>query len=183
MIMIGVARTGGNMASLKRLARCSGATTRTNEPLAPTGIDRMGFASTLDRWNVGASGSTHALPRRIVERVRDASRRSAFSEDLDLETIDVLGERGRNVGQRDRLIHAMAEPARGHPAYHLVVAPYRLVTHRIGIVCIDDERDEATIGGARAVGDDRRAADEVRLAHVHETTQSSLSGRIGRPVF
>ena len=41
MIMIGVARTGGNMASLKRLARWSGVTTRTNEPLAPTGIGRM----------------------------------------------------------------------------------------------------------------------------------------------
>src|ERR1022692_2169739 len=43
MIMTGVARTGGNIASLKWLARCSGVTSRTNEPAAPTGIVRMRF--------------------------------------------------------------------------------------------------------------------------------------------
>jgi hypothetical protein len=43
MIMTGVAKTGGNVTSLKRLARWSGMTTRLNEPVAPTGIDCMGF--------------------------------------------------------------------------------------------------------------------------------------------
>src|ERR1700730_15241421 len=41
MIMTGVANTGGSIASLKRLARCSGWTRRLNEPLAPTGIGLM----------------------------------------------------------------------------------------------------------------------------------------------
>src|SRR3982074_1208839 len=41
MIMPGVARTGGKVASLKRFARCSAVTTSVNEPLAPTGIDAM----------------------------------------------------------------------------------------------------------------------------------------------
>src|SRR5881392_2716480 len=41
MIMTGVANTGGKVASLKRLARCSAVTTSVNEPLAPTGIDAM----------------------------------------------------------------------------------------------------------------------------------------------
>src|ERR1700730_13632824 len=41
MIMTGVAKTGGKVASLKRLARCSAVTTSVNEPLAPTGIDAM----------------------------------------------------------------------------------------------------------------------------------------------
>src|SRR3981081_2157766 len=41
MIMTGVARTGGKVASLKRFARCSAVTTSVNEPLAPTGIDAM----------------------------------------------------------------------------------------------------------------------------------------------
>src|SRR6266849_1286184 len=184
MIMIGVARTGGNMASLKRLARWSGVTTRTNEPLAPTGIDRMGFVSLLDgECRLRASGSAHSLSRRIVERIRDAFRGSSLAEDLDLEAVRVLGERRRNVGQRDRSIHAMAEAARCHPTDHFALVPYRLVTHRVGIACIDDERDQATIGGALAIGDDRRAADEVRLAHVHEAIQSRLGGRVDRPVF
>src|SRR5664279_5824387 len=38
MIITGVARTGGNIASLNRLARCSGVTTSWNKPLAPDGI-------------------------------------------------------------------------------------------------------------------------------------------------
>src|SRR6266480_7233712 len=41
MIMTGVANTGGKVASLKRLARCSAVTTSVNEPLAPTGMDAM----------------------------------------------------------------------------------------------------------------------------------------------
>src|SRR3977135_4372940 len=139
MIMIGVARTGGNMASLKRLARWSGVTTRTNEPLAPTGIDRMGFASCwMENADCRTSGSAHSLARRIVERMRDALHASAFSEALDLEAVRVLGARRREVGQRDRSIHAMAQPARCHPADHLALVPYRLITHRIGIACIDD---------------------------------------------
>jgi hypothetical protein len=43
MIMMGVASTGGNVPSLKRLARCSGSTSRLNEPAAPTGIDFMAY--------------------------------------------------------------------------------------------------------------------------------------------
>src|SRR6266403_2201241 len=184
MIMIGVARTGGNMASLKRLARWSGVTTRTNEPLAPTGIDRMGFASCwMENADCRRSGSAHSLARRIVERLRDALRASAFSEDLDLEAVRLLGERRRNIGQRNRLIHAMTEPTRCHPTDHLALVPYRLVTHRIGIACIDDKRDEATSRCALAIGNDRRAADEVRFAYVHEAIQSRLGGRVDRAVF
>src|SRR6266513_4932815 len=41
MIMTGVANTGGKVASLKRLARCSAVTTSVNEPLGPTGTDAM----------------------------------------------------------------------------------------------------------------------------------------------
>src|SRR5436305_7915103 len=41
MIMTGVANTGGKVASLKRLARCSAVTTSMNEALGPTGIDAM----------------------------------------------------------------------------------------------------------------------------------------------
>jgi len=41
IIMMGVAKTGGKVTSLKRLARCSGVTLRLNEPDAPTGIDFM----------------------------------------------------------------------------------------------------------------------------------------------
>jgi hypothetical protein len=44
MIITGVASTGGNIASLNRLARCSGLTTRLNEPLAPVGMVFMGLA-------------------------------------------------------------------------------------------------------------------------------------------
>ncbi len=44
MIMTGVASTGGNIASLKRFARWSGATTRVNEPLAPIGIVCMSIS-------------------------------------------------------------------------------------------------------------------------------------------
>src|SRR5437868_8632344 len=88
MIMIGVARTGGNIASLKRLARWSVVTTRTNEPLAPTGIDRIGFASCwIENADSCTSGSAHSLARRIVERLRDGLRAPAFSEDLDLEAV------------------------------------------------------------------------------------------------
>ncbi len=39
MIMTGVANTGGKVASLKRLARCSAVTTSVNESLGPTGTD------------------------------------------------------------------------------------------------------------------------------------------------
>jgi hypothetical protein len=39
MIMTGVARTGGKVTSLKRLARCSGKTTKLKEPVIPIGID------------------------------------------------------------------------------------------------------------------------------------------------
>src|SRR6266851_1565962 len=86
MIMIGVARTGGNVASLKRLARWSGVITRVNEPLAPTGIDRMGFASWwMENAGYRTSGSAHSLARRIVKRLRDALRGSSLGEDLDLE--------------------------------------------------------------------------------------------------
>src|SRR2546423_357318 len=183
-IMIGVPRTGGSMASLKRLARWSGVTTRTNEPLAPTGIDRIGFASCwIENADCCTSGSAHSLARRIVERLRDALRRSSLAEDLDLKAVRVLGERRRNVGQRDRSIHAMAERARCHPTDHFAFVPYRLVTHRIGIACIDDERDQATIGSALAIGNDRRAADEVWFAYVHEAIQSRLGGRVDRAVF
>jgi hypothetical protein len=45
MIITGVARTGGNVESLKRLARCSGKTRRLKEPVAPTGMGCMTFAS------------------------------------------------------------------------------------------------------------------------------------------
>src|SRR5271169_4761822 len=41
MIMTGVERTGGSIASLKLFARCSGLTTATNDPFAPTGIGRI----------------------------------------------------------------------------------------------------------------------------------------------
>src|SRR6185295_2277391 len=47
MIITGVASTGGSVASLKRLARCSVLTTSENELLAPTGIGRMVYL--LDR--------------------------------------------------------------------------------------------------------------------------------------
>ena len=40
-IMTGVANTGGKVASLKRLARCSAVTISVNEPLGPTGTDAM----------------------------------------------------------------------------------------------------------------------------------------------
>src|SRR5436190_6092404 len=45
MIMTGVASTAGNVASLKRLARWSGMTTRLNEPWVPSGIGCTGFPS------------------------------------------------------------------------------------------------------------------------------------------
>src|SRR5690348_7198965 len=46
MIMTGVAKTGGNIASLNRFARCSGCTRRLKEPFAPTGMD---FIAKLSR--------------------------------------------------------------------------------------------------------------------------------------
>src|SRR5262249_46523944 len=45
MIITGVARTGGNVASLNRLARCSGVTVRLKAPRAPTGIDNICLCS------------------------------------------------------------------------------------------------------------------------------------------
>src|SRR5438046_10094065 len=41
MIMTGVANTGGRVASLKRLARCSAVNTSVNETLGHTGTDDM----------------------------------------------------------------------------------------------------------------------------------------------
>ena len=41
MIITGVANTAGSVASLNRLARCSGDTTIANEPRTPVGIVRM----------------------------------------------------------------------------------------------------------------------------------------------
>src|SRR5438128_9095329 len=43
MIITGVANTGGRIASLNRLARCSGWTRRLKEPLAPRGICLMAY--------------------------------------------------------------------------------------------------------------------------------------------
>ena len=38
------------------------------------------------------SGSAHSRARQIVKRVRDALRASAFSEDLDRETLRVVDQ-------------------------------------------------------------------------------------------
>src|ERR1700676_645764 len=137
----------------------------------------------MENGDCRRSGSAHSLARRIVDRVRDALRASVFSEDLDLEAVRVLGERRRNVGQRNRSIHAMAEPARCHPTDHFALMAYRLVTHCIGVACIDDERDQATTRCALAIGNGRRTADEVLLAYVYEAIQSRLGRRVDRPVF
>ncbi len=42
MIITGVAKTGGKVASLNRFARCSGCTSNVNEPRVPTAIGVMG---------------------------------------------------------------------------------------------------------------------------------------------
>src|SRR4029077_833883 len=60
MIMTGVANTGGKIASLKRLARCSAVTTSVNEPLAPTGI----YAMRLLLWTCHA---TRTVPRIVID--------------------------------------------------------------------------------------------------------------------
>src|SRR5256885_1124376 len=68
MIMTGVARTGGKVASLKRLARWSGVTTRLNEPLTPTGMDCMGFPSTFCRPARDACIEARMLCHRLRTR-------------------------------------------------------------------------------------------------------------------
>src|SRR5690348_13320946 len=45
MIMTGVAKTGGSVASLNRFARCSGWTRRVKEPFAPSGIGFIAMPS------------------------------------------------------------------------------------------------------------------------------------------
>ena len=66
--LAGVAKTGGNVTSLKRLARWSGMTTILNEPVAPTGIDCMDFPCSLMaqislvRADKNYNISAHVLP-------------------------------------------------------------------------------------------------------------------------
>src|SRR5437762_11352724 len=77
MIITGVARTGGNIASLKRLARWPGATTRVNEPLAPMGIERMRLPSIISLMHPACTnGVTPSISARhcaVGDRVAAAS--------------------------------------------------------------------------------------------------------------
>src|SRR5450755_4191017 len=149
-----------------------------NRPAAPS----RSAPDAACRLHISGSRTAHPLPRRIVERLRNAFRGPALAEDLDFE-VRLRGEQRGNVGQRDRPIYAMAEPARGHPADDLVLVPYRLVAHGVGIAGIDDERDEATKRTVLAIGNGRRAANELRLAQVDKAIQSRLGGRVDRPIL
>src|SRR5580704_6542320 len=75
MIITGVANTGGNVASLKRLARCSAVTTSVNEPLAPTGMAAMRLCSLRRPGGNGRSIVTQAAAARLsVATVRCGCR-------------------------------------------------------------------------------------------------------------
>src|SRR6516162_2163335 len=78
MIMTGVASTGGSIASLKRLARCSGPTTIVNVPSAPTGRVRM----------------RRSRPARGTGGLGRASRNDQITH-RDLHRLAVLVERRR----------------------------------------------------------------------------------------
>src|SRR5207248_8384386 len=92
MIMTGVASTGGNVASLKRLARWSGVTRRLKEPWAPSGIDCMGSPLRTD-------GST--VPHyNAPETVEVGSGRRPGETNDAIRTLDVA----RACARRDRAV-------------------------------------------------------------------------------
>src|SRR5260370_28561158 len=71
VISIGVAKTGGSIASLTWLARRAGVTRRVNVPFAPNGIGRIAPSYWFARG--GSSGETPAVDRAgFVGRVAPA---------------------------------------------------------------------------------------------------------------
>src|SRR6516225_1981384 len=82
--MMGVAKTGGSIASLNRFARCSGATTSVKLPFAPTGIACMSHLS--------AAGSTP----------RNAGARSSWTMMRAASAVSSLPTRSRPLAASNR---------------------------------------------------------------------------------
>ena len=77
----------------------------------------------------------------------------------------------------------MPVTTRSDPAHHLVLVVDRLVADRIGIPCLDRQRDELALPALLFLRNCSRAADEFALGEVDEAAESSLIGPVDRPVF
>src|SRR5690348_6696760 len=104
MIMTGVASTGGSIASLNRLARCSGRTTIVKEPRVPTGTVRI----------------TSALsePRPLPERVDHAPRQNP----------------GQTVSERHEAAHRYGSAASRNPSPKKLKARITTITGTTGSI-------------------------------------------------
>src|SRR5438270_12344424 len=116
MIITGVANTGGSIASLNRLARCSGWTRRLKEPLTPRGICLMAFLKSYAKQPVrvesAASDYRRATSRRRVGNPRprqQTARRPlhAIGGDEGRGDVQLAGAAAdlRDVVGRHRLCH------------------------------------------------------------------------------
>src|SRR5437899_2741138 len=66
-------------------------------------------------------------PLRVVERFPGDVAADPGAKDVDLDRRALRAAR-RDVGERDRLLHAVAVAAAGHPANHLAIDANRLRT-------------------------------------------------------
>src|ERR1700687_1937511 len=122
----------------------------------------------------GPASGAHAGALRIERCLRDANCRAPLADQLHLETADLVGEILAHVAERDRLLHAVTEAARGDPADHVTLVPDGLIADRIGIARIDLQRNEPPLAATLFPLRRRCAADEVGFLEVDEATEACL---------
>src|SRR5258708_40307325 len=85
----------------------------------------------------------HALAARIERGSRQSMGLMALADDFNFESCIGLGQRGRHIAQRQRVVDAMSECTGGDPAHGLAVVPDRFIPDGVGVGGGDPESHQA----------------------------------------